>query len=150
TRASSPSYLVNTSYHSDPTEHSSSNAGETPITNHSISIPKTSASISSSSIPGHMTIDGVTNPLYRCTHSGCIMGPFRRSFELTSHMKVHSSERLYHCTVQGCPRNVKGEGFKRRSEMVKHGLTHNSPGYICPFCSPKKVKHRYPRPDNLQ
>jgi hypothetical protein len=32
--------------------------------------------------------------------------------------------------------------------MIRHGLVHNSPGYICPFCPERE--HRYPRPDNLQ
>ena len=32
--------------------------------------------------------------------------------------------------------------------MIRHGLVHESPGYICPFCPERE--HRYPRPDNLQ
>jgi len=32
--------------------------------------------------------------------------------------------------------------------MLRHGLVHESPGYVCPFCPNKK--HKYPRPDNLQ
>jgi hypothetical protein len=32
--------------------------------------------------------------------------------------------------------------------MIRHGLVHSSPGYICPFCPDRE--HRYPRPDNLQ
>ncbi|EXK26541.1 hypothetical protein FOMG_16866 [Fusarium oxysporum f. sp. melonis 26406] len=154
TSASSPSYPVNNGYSSDPAEHSSSNAGETPNANHSISTPGRSASISSSSIPDHMSIDGVANPehisaSYRCTHSGCNAGPFRRPFELTSHMTVHSSERLYYCQVQGCSRREAGKGFKRKNELKRHGSTHNPPGYCCPFCPVGRVKRKYPRPDNL-
>lgn len=33
--------------------------------------------------------------------------------------------------------------------MIRHGLTHDTPGYVCPFC-PEDKCHRYPRPDNLQ
>ncbi|KAG7404494.1 hypothetical protein Forpe1208_v015904 [Fusarium oxysporum f. sp. rapae] len=32
--------------------------------------------------------------------------------------------------------------------MIRHGLVHDSPGYVCPFCPEKEYK--YPRPDNLQ
>lgn len=32
--------------------------------------------------------------------------------------------------------------------MIRHGLVHNSPGYVCPFCPDQQ--HKYPRPDNLQ
>jgi hypothetical protein len=39
-------------------------------------------------------------------------------------------------------------GFKRKNEMIRHGLVHDSPGYVCPFCPDRE--HKYPRPDNLQ
>lgn len=32
--------------------------------------------------------------------------------------------------------------------MIRHGLVHDSPGYVCPFCPDRE--HKYPRPDNLQ
>ncbi|KAG7135872.1 hypothetical protein HYQ46_008825 [Verticillium longisporum] len=32
--------------------------------------------------------------------------------------------------------------------MIRHGLVHESPGYVCPFCPDRE--HKYPRPDNLQ
>ena len=32
--------------------------------------------------------------------------------------------------------------------MIRHGLVHASPGYVCPFCPDRE--HKYPRPDNLQ
>lgn len=50
--------------------------------------------------------------------------------------------------MPGCPRGEGGKGFKRKNEMIRHGLTHETPGYVCPFCPDKA--HRYPRPDNLQ
>ena len=47
--------------------------------------------------------------------------------------------------------------------MLRHGLVHDSPGYVCPFCPPFEqhagtgrpaatatARHAYPRPDNLQ
>lgn len=66
----------------------------------------------------------------------------------SSHANVHSSNRPHYCPVKGCPRGDGGKGFKRKNEMIRHGLVHDSPGYICPFCPLRE--HRYPRPDNLQ
>lgn len=45
-------------------------------------------------------------------------------------------------------RSEGGKGFKRKNEMIRHGLVHSSPGFVCPFCPERE--HRYPRPDNLQ
>lgn len=67
---------------------------------------------------------------------------------LNSHANVHSSNRPHYCSVKGCPRSEGGKGFKRKNEMIRHGLVHDSPGYVCPFCPDRE--HKYPRPDNLQ
>jgi hypothetical protein len=67
---------------------------------------------------------------------------------LNSHANVHSSNRPHYCPVKGCPRSEGGKGFKRKNEMIRHGLVHDSPGYVCPFCPDRE--HKYPRPDNLQ
>ncbi|KAG7290653.1 hypothetical protein NEMBOFW57_000656 [Staphylotrichum longicolle] len=32
-------------------------------------------------------------------------------------------------TVPGCARGEGGKGFKRKNEMIRHGLVHESPGY---------------------
>lgn len=113
---------------------------------------------------------------YKCTFDGCKAAPFTTQYLLTyachlysrltysrpfapvvlmlnscnyrSHMNVHSSERPHFCPVAGCERAEGGKGFKRKNEMKRHGLVHNSPGYVCPFCPDRE--HRYPRPDNLQ
>jgi len=61
---------------------------------------------------------------------------------------VHSSSRPHYCPRKGCPRSEGGKGFKRKNEMIRHGLVHQSPGYACPFCPERE--HKYPRPDNLQ
>lgn len=66
----------------------------------------------------------------------------------SSHANVHSQERPHYCPVQDCPRGIGGKGFKRKNEMIRHGLVHESPGYVCPFCTDQQ--HKYPRPDNLQ
>ncbi|KAJ5207420.1 hypothetical protein N7491_001949 [Penicillium cf. griseofulvum] len=85
---------------------------------------------------------------YKCTHAGCTAAPFQTQYLLNSHANVHSQDRPHFCPVEGCPRALGGKGFKRKNEMMRHGLVHNSPGYVCPFCPDQQ--HKYPRPDNLQ
>ncbi|KAI6828379.1 hypothetical protein KC340_g9144 [Hortaea werneckii] len=108
------------------------------------------------------TIDGNPRPIlppppgmpgtimmgFKCDYSGCTAPPFQTQYLLTSHKNVHSSSRPHYCSVNGCPRSEGGKGFKRKNEMIRHGLVHSSPGYICPFCPERD--HKYPRPDNLQ
>lgn len=98
-----------------------------------------------------LRIDGITNQQgghYVCKFSGCNAHPFQTQYLLNSHANVHSSARPHYCPVKGCSRSEGGKGFKRKNEMIRHGLVHDSPGYICPFCPDRE--HRYPRPDNLQ
>ena len=104
---------------------------------------------------------------FKCDEPGCTAPPFQTQYLLryaatltnlrttywlthadSSHKNVHSSTRPYFCPVKDCPRSEGGKGFKRKNEMIRHGLVHNSPGYVCPFCPDRE--HRYPRPDNLQ
>jgi hypothetical protein len=146
-------YTTNGAHPRAPTEYSSSNAGETPNTDHSGSTPATSTSINSTSITDRMSIDGITHPQpisgsYTCTVPGCNAAAFQTQYLLNSHMNVHSSIRPHYCPVKGCPRSEGGKGFKRKNEMIRHGLVHDSPGYVCPFCPDRE--HKYPRPDNLQ
>jgi len=103
-------------------------------------------------IVDRMSIDNVTIPSssaqFRCKHQGCTAPPFHTQYLLNSHANVHSSDRPHFCPVKGCPRSEGGKGFKRKNEMIRHGLVHESPGYVCPFCPDRE--HKYPRPDNLQ
>lgn len=85
---------------------------------------------------------------FKCDFDGCSAAPFQTQYLLTSHRNVHSQNRPHYCPVAGCPRSEGGKGFKRKNEMIRHGLVHSSPGYICPFCPDRE--HKYPRPDNLQ
>ena len=85
---------------------------------------------------------------FKCTYPGCSAAPFQTQYLLNSHANVHSSNRPHYCPVKECPRGPGGKGFKRKNEMIRHGLVHDSPGYVCPFCPDQQ--HRYPRPDNLQ
>ncbi|KAJ5403687.1 hypothetical protein N7509_003558 [Penicillium cosmopolitanum] len=94
--------------------------------------------------PNGLTVPGS----YKCTHPGCTAAPFQTQYLLNSHANVHSQDRPHFCPVDGCPRGLGGKGFKRKNEMMRHGLVHNSPGYVCPFCPDQQ--HKYPRPDNLQ
>ncbi|KAK5136244.1 hypothetical protein LTR08_003851 [Meristemomyces frigidus] len=83
-----------------------------------------------------------------CDQPGCTAAPFQTQYLLSSHRNVHSASRPHFCPVEGCARSEGGKGFKRKNEMIRHGLVHASPGYVCPFCPDRE--HRYPRPDNLQ
>lgn len=124
-------------------DYSSSNT-ETPSTDQSISTPATVGI-------DRMSIDGITNPQiggFQCTYPGCTAQPFQTQYLLNSHANVHSSNRPHYCPIKGCPRSEGGKGFKRKNEMIRHGLVHDSPGYVCPFCPDRE--HKYPRPDNLQ
>ncbi|BCR95678.1 uncharacterized protein AKAW2_20618A [Aspergillus luchuensis] len=90
----------------------------------------------------------VSTGTYKCRHPGCTAAPFQTQYLLNSHANVHSQDRPHFCPIAGCPRGPGGKGFKRKNEMIRHGLVHNSPGYVCPFCPDQQ--HKYPRPDNLQ
>ncbi|KAI1769219.1 hypothetical protein GGR53DRAFT_529032 [Hypoxylon sp. FL1150] len=143
--ATSPYYYPNTgstNHHRTGDYSSSSNAG-TPNGNADILTPATS-------ITERMSIDNMTNPVgaFICTVQGCTAPPFQTQYLLNSHANVHSSARPHYCHVKGCPRSEGGKGFKRKNEMIRHGLVHDSPGYVCPFCPDRE--HKYPRPDNLQ
>ncbi|KAH8726817.1 hypothetical protein GQ44DRAFT_704854 [Phaeosphaeriaceae sp. PMI808] len=85
---------------------------------------------------------------FRCEFPGCNAIPFQTQYLLNSHTNVHSQSRPHYCPVASCPRAEGGKGFKRKNEMIRHGLVHQSPGYVCPFCPDRE--HKYPRPDNLQ
>lgn len=114
-----------------------------------------------------------TGPLatgsFKCEFPGCTAAPFQTQYLLkyapppqsrvptndamlidrcSSHANVHSQVRPHYCPVKTCPRSEGGKGFKRKNEMIRHGLVHQSPGYVCPFCPERE--HKYPRPDNLQ
>jgi hypothetical protein len=145
--AGSPYYHPANNYHHRPSiEYSSSATVETPSTDQSGSTPATSTSVAD-----RMSIDGLTNPqvgVYICSFAGCNAPPFQTQYLLNSHANVHSSARPHYCPVKGCPRSEGGKGFKRKNEMIRHGLVHDSPGYVCPFCPDRE--HKYPRPDNLQ
>lgn len=123
------------------------NSGSTP-SDHSVSTP------ASTSVADRMSIEGMafSNPAehgqYVCTFEGCKALPFQTQYLLNSHANVHSQARPHYCPVKGCPRSEGGKGFKRKNEMIRHGLVHESPGYVCPFCPDRE--HKYPRPDNLQ
>lgn len=126
-------------------DYSSSSNANTPSGSGDASTPATSVTITE-----RMSIDAISNPVgaFMCTVQGCNAPPFQTQYLLNSHANVHSSARPHYCSVKGCPRSEGGKGFKRKNEMIRHGLVHDSPGYVCPFCPDRE--HKYPRPDNLQ
>lgn len=130
-------------------DYSSSSATETPgSTGDYVSPPAipqlTSPERNNNSVDGLSTSHGS----FVCAVPGCPAPPFHTQYLLNSHANVHSSSRPWYCQVSNCPRSEGGKGFKRKNEMIRHGLVHESPGYICPFCPDRE--HKYPRPDNLQ
>lgn len=129
-------------FHRSPHGYSTGTA-ETPGSDQSGSTPATL-------IADRMSIDGLTTTqgTYTCEYPGCTAQPFQTQYLLSSHQNVHSSARPHYCSVPNCPRSEGGKGFKRKNEMIRHGLVHESPGYVCPFCPDRE--HKYPRPDNLQ
>lgn len=137
-------------YHRSSVDYNSSSTNQTPSTDQSASTPATSTH----SVADKMSIDGMAfnNPQeaggFVCKFDGCSAAPFQTQYLLNSHANVHSSSRPHYCSVKGCPRSEGGKGFKRKNEMIRHGLVHESPGYVCPFCPERE--HKYPRPDNLQ
>lgn len=141
---------TNGMYHRPSIDYNSSSTTQTPSTDHSASTPATSTH----SVADKMSLDGVAfnNPQdiggFICKFEGCTAAPFQTQYLLNSHANVHSSSRPHYCSVKGCPRSEGGKGFKRKNEMIRHGLVHESPGYVCPFCPERE--HKYPRPDNLQ
>ncbi|KAK4508100.1 hypothetical protein PRZ48_001838 [Zasmidium cellare] len=158
--------VANDSAHTYPTPvpslPSNPSSGETPVGNAGSSTDGYSTSHTTPIDPGTVQPEAMGRPIlppppgmaiipaggFMCDYPGCTALPFQTQYLLSSHRNVHSQIRSHYCPVEGCPRGEGGRGFKRKNEMIRHGLVHNSPGYICPFCPDRE--HRYPRPDNLQ
>ncbi len=92
-------------------------------------------SIDGSSTPqlinGPLSANGpFSSSAFKCIHPGCTAAPFQTQYLLNSHANVHSSSRPHFCPVPDCPRGPGGKGFKRKNEMIRHGLVHQSPGYM--------------------
>ncbi|KUI64089.1 Zinc finger protein ZIC 5 [Cytospora mali] len=115
--------------------HSVDFNGSTPGTDQSASTPATSTH-STHSVADRMSLDGMafSNPQeigqYICKFEGCKAPPFQTQYLLNSHANVHSQSRPHYCPVKGCPRSEGGRGFKRKNEMIRHGLVHDSPGHV--------------------
>lgn len=156
----SPGRVASQFYYPNPRRPSQASEGPpySSAADYTSSIAETPSTDQSGSTPGgipsgidRMSIDGITNPLvggFQCGYQGCTAQPFQTQYLLNSHANVHSSNRPHYCPVKGCPRSEGGKGFKRKNEMIRHGLVHESPGYVCPYCVDRE--HKYPRPDNLQ
>jgi len=99
-------------------------------------------------LPDYSTSSQYPTGSFKCDFHNCNAPPFQTQYLLNSHTNVHSNTRPHFCPFEACPRGPGGEGFKRKNEMIRHGLVHTSPGYTCPFCPDQRRK--YPRPDNLQ
>ncbi|KAL2863924.1 uncharacterized protein BJX67DRAFT_362493 [Aspergillus lucknowensis] len=127
-----------------------STASRSPATSYPTPIEHTPAGASEPASFVSSQVNGPPAPTgtFKCHHPGCNAAPFQTQYLLNSHANVHSQDRPHFCPIEGCSRGPGGKGFKRKNEMIRHGLVHNSPGYVCPFCPDQQ--HKYPRPDNLQ
>lgn len=148
----SPQALGTPSYGFYPYAHGRLTAGELNKSASESTASDPSVGLQANSAMDRLAIDGLIGSAqqgtYVCTFTGCTAAPFQTQYLLNSHANVHSSARPHYCPVPGCPRSEGGKGFKRKNEMIRHGLVHESPGYVCPFCPDRE--HKYPRPDNLQ
>jgi hypothetical protein len=124
------------------------NAGD--VTNRALQPLGTDGGSGDGPVRERMPIDEMTiaGGWFTCQFPHCTAAPFQTQYLLNSHANVHSTSRPHFCPVKGCSRAEGGKGFKRKNEMIRHGLVHDSPGYVCPFCPDRE--HKYPRPDNLQ
>jgi hypothetical protein len=50
------------------------------------------------------------------------------------------------CYLLSAVRGLIG-GYKRMNTIMRHGIMHESPGYVCSFCS--NQQHNYLQPDNI-
>ncbi|KAL7626941.1 hypothetical protein AAE478_003715 [Parahypoxylon ruwenzoriense] len=129
----SPAHTVGMSpyYHSSSSSATYHRSGLDYSSGSNTDTPNMEALTPATSITDRMSIDNMTNPVgtFVCTVQGCTAPPFQTQYLLNSHANVHSSARPHYCPVKGCPRSEGGKGFKRKNEMIRHGLVHDSPGY---------------------
>ena len=92
-------------------------------------------------------LGGIEQYSFVCKFPGCTAPPFETRYLLDSHAETHSPPRPYFCAVKGCPRGEGGKGFMHKADMIRHGLVHDRPEFVCPWCSGRQ--QRYTRRDNL-
>ncbi|KAI1111684.1 hypothetical protein F5Y14DRAFT_443098 [Nemania sp. NC0429] len=45
--------------------------------------------------------------------------------------------------ARGYPRSKEGEGFERKSEVIRHVQIHKPLEYVCPFCTDRELKYSW-------
>jgi hypothetical protein len=80
---------------------------------------------------------GSGKPMYSCEWEGCPRNqkPFTKRHKMHNHVRTHTGERPYVCTVEGC-----GKRFSRPDSLNTHIKTHsNERPYVCPQPGCKKA-----------
>ncbi|CAO3687378.1 unnamed protein product [Umbelopsis ramanniana] len=80
---------------------------------------------------------GCGKPMYSCEWEGCSRNqkPFTKRHKMHNHVRTHTGERPYLCTVEGC-----GKRFSRPDSLNTHIKTHsNERPYVCPHQGCKKA-----------
>ncbi|RKP25539.1 hypothetical protein SYNPS1DRAFT_8239, partial [Syncephalis pseudoplumigaleata] len=66
---------------------------------------------------------GSGKPGYSCQWEGCTRGdrPFTKRHKMHNHLRTHTGERPYQCTVDNC-----GKRFSRPDSLATHIKTHSN------------------------
>ncbi|KAF4170947.1 hypothetical protein CNMCM8927_006631 [Aspergillus lentulus] len=120
----------NITYLTTPHYEPSPSAVKSPATSYPTPTDQTPTGERAPFNPGPPPTAPVPPGTFKCRHPGCTAPPFQTQYLLNSHANVHSQDRPHFCPVEGCARGVGGKGFKRKNEMIRHGLVHNSPGHV--------------------
>ena len=59
----------------------------------------------------------------------------------SSHATAHYRSLPLYCPVTSCSRSEGGKVFKRKNEMIRDEVVHQSPSYFCPFCPQREHKY---------